>query len=109
MVRCRHGEDCCGSKRLMPRDALRAGARLGLECAYCCAALTAALLVAGVMDLLAMALVTFAISAERLHEIDPCGARGGCRHVDDRNLPRRPRDSLAPFSAVFETALAAAR
>jgi predicted metal-binding membrane protein len=66
LVRCRHGEDCCGSKRLMPRDALRAGARLGLECAYCCAALTAALLVAGVMDLLAMALVTFAISAERL-------------------------------------------
>jgi predicted metal-binding membrane protein len=66
LVRCRHEEDCCGSQRVMPRDALRTGARLGLKCAYCCAALTAILLVTGVMDLLAMALVTIAISAERL-------------------------------------------
>jgi predicted metal-binding membrane protein len=66
LVRCRHAEDCCGSQRMMPRDALRAGAQLGLKCAYCCASLTAVLLVIGVMDLLAMALVTIAISAERL-------------------------------------------
>ena len=66
LVRCRHEEDCCGSQRVMPRDALRAGAQLGLKCAYCCASLTAVLLVIGVMDLLVMALVTIAISAERL-------------------------------------------
>ena len=47
-------------------EAGRAGARLGLDCLYCCAGLTAVLLVIGVMDLLAMALVTMAISAERL-------------------------------------------
>jgi predicted metal-binding membrane protein len=66
LVRCRHEEGCCGLQRGMPSDALRAGARLGLKCAYCCAPLTAILLVTGLMDLLAMALVTIAISAERL-------------------------------------------
>lgn len=66
LARCRHEEECCGSHRVIPRGALRAGARLGLRCTCCCAALTAILLVTGVMDLLAMALVTFAISAERL-------------------------------------------
>jgi predicted metal-binding membrane protein len=45
---------------------LRAGARLGQRCVYCCANLTAVLLVMGVMDLRAMALTTMAISAERL-------------------------------------------
>ncbi|GAC1670105.1 MAG: hypothetical protein NVS9B2_15710 [Steroidobacteraceae bacterium] len=66
LLRCRHEEHCCGSQRMMPRDALRAGARLGLRCVCCCAALTAILLVTGVMDLLAMTLVNIAISAERL-------------------------------------------
>jgi predicted metal-binding membrane protein len=65
LARCRLAEVCCGSQPRMPRAALRAGARLGLRCAYCCAPLTAILLVTGVMDLLAMALVTIAISAER--------------------------------------------
>jgi len=46
--------------------ALRHGLRLGLDCGYCCAGLTAVLLVIGVMDLRAMAAVTAAISAERL-------------------------------------------
>ena len=54
---------------MLPADAgtaLRHGLRLGLRCSYCCAGLTAVLLVIGVMDLLAMALVTGAIVAERL-------------------------------------------
>ena len=56
---------CCrtGSSK---GDAWRAGARLGVRCVYCCAGLTAALVAIGVMDLRAMALVTIAISAERL-------------------------------------------
>ncbi len=48
------------------RAAWRHGIHLGKRCVYCCAPLTAVLLVIGVMDLLAMALVTIAISAERL-------------------------------------------
>jgi predicted metal-binding membrane protein len=63
---CRHEEDCCESQPVMRRDACCAGARLGLKCACCCAELSAVLLVSGVMDVLAMALVTIAISAERL-------------------------------------------
>ena len=40
--------------------------RFGLHCGLSCANLTAILLVVGVMDLRAMALVTAAITAERL-------------------------------------------
>jgi predicted metal-binding membrane protein len=47
-------------------QAVGRGIRLGLHCCYCTAGYTAILLVAGVMDLRAMALVTAAISAERL-------------------------------------------
>jgi predicted metal-binding membrane protein len=46
--------------------AWRHGVRLGLHCSTCCANLTAILLVIGVMDLRAMAIVTAAITAERL-------------------------------------------
>lgn len=46
--------------------AWRHGLHLGLECARCCAGLTALLLVLGVMDLRVMAVVTTAITAERL-------------------------------------------
>jgi predicted metal-binding membrane protein len=46
--------------------AWRYGTRLGVHCSYACAGLTAILLVIGVMDLRAMALVTAAITAERL-------------------------------------------
>jgi predicted metal-binding membrane protein len=42
------------------------GLRLGLRCSYCCANLTAILLVIGVMDLRAMAAVTAAITFERI-------------------------------------------
>jgi len=46
--------------------AWRYGLRLGLHCSRSCAGLTAILLVIGVMDLRVMALVTTAITAERL-------------------------------------------
>lgn len=42
------------------------GLRLGVHCAQCCAGLTAALLVTGMMDLRAMFAVTAAITLERL-------------------------------------------
>jgi len=46
--------------------AWRYGLRLGLHCIYCCASLMAILLVVGVMDLRAMAVVTAAITVERV-------------------------------------------
>jgi predicted metal-binding membrane protein len=52
--------------------AYRYGVRLGLHCAKCCGGLIAILLVIGVMDLLAMAVVAAAITVER---VLPAGAR----------------------------------
>jgi predicted metal-binding membrane protein len=46
--------------------AWRLGLRLGLRCASCCANLMAILLVLGVMDVGAMAVVTAAVTCERL-------------------------------------------
>jgi len=70
---------CCraapGRGRMVPADAgtaWRHGLRLGLHCGYCCANLTAILLVIGVMDLRAMAVVAAAITVERLA---PAGER----------------------------------
>ena len=60
---------------IFPTDvgaAWRHGLRLGLRCAGCCAGLTAALLVVGVMNLSAMTVVTAAITVERLA---PAGVR----------------------------------
>lgn len=61
---------CCRrAPRPLAADAATAwrhGLHLGLRCCRCCASLSAILLVLGVMDLKAMALVTAAISAERL-------------------------------------------
>ena len=54
------------------RTAWRHGLRLGLNCSKCCIGLMAILLVIGVMDLRAMALVAAAITAERLA---PAGTR----------------------------------
>ena len=48
------------------------GVSLGIHCAYCCAGLTASFLALGAMDLRVMAVVTAAITAERLA---PAGAR----------------------------------
>jgi predicted metal-binding membrane protein len=70
---------CCreapGPGRTLPADAgtaWRHGVRLGLHCARCCAGPMVILLVAGVMDLRAMAVVAAAISFERLA---PAGER----------------------------------
>jgi predicted metal-binding membrane protein len=52
--------------------AWRRGLRLGLRCSYCCAGLMAILLGVGIMDLRAMAVVTAALTAERLM---PAGER----------------------------------
>jgi predicted metal-binding membrane protein len=46
--------------------AYRYGVRLGLHCAKCCGGQIAILLVVGVMDLVAMAVVAAAITVERL-------------------------------------------
>jgi predicted metal-binding membrane protein len=70
---------CCreapGRGCTLPADAgtaWRHGLRLGLHCGYCCAGLMAILLVIGVMDLRAMAVVAAAITVER---IAPAGER----------------------------------
>jgi predicted metal-binding membrane protein len=70
---------CCreapGRGRTLPADAgtaWRHGLRLGLHCSRCCAGLMAILLVIGVMDLRAMAVVTVAVTVERLA---PAGER----------------------------------
>ena len=70
---------CCrevpGRGTALPSDAgtaWRHGLRLGLHCSYCCAGLMTILLVVGVMDLRAMAVVAAAITAERLA---PAGER----------------------------------
>jgi predicted metal-binding membrane protein len=52
--------------------ALRLGLRLGMHCTMCCLGLTTILLVTGIMDLRAMALIAAAITAERLA---PAGER----------------------------------
>src|SRR5438874_616791 len=70
---------CCrevpGRGVTLPADvstAWRHGLRLGLHCSQCCAGLIAILLVIGVMDLRAMAVVTAVITVERLA---PAGER----------------------------------
>ncbi len=70
---------CCreasGRGRMFPANAgtaWRYGLHLGLHCSYCSVGLTAILLVIGVMDLRVMAVVTLAITIERL---GPAGER----------------------------------
>jgi len=74
-----HQLACCQEApehgRTLPGDACTAwrhGVRLGLRCSYCCAGLTAIVLVVGVMDLRVMAFVAAAITVERL---SPAGER----------------------------------
>jgi len=69
---CRRIPDCCEALRIDGPTAWRHGLRMGLHCVHCCFGLTTLLLVAGVMDLRAMALVTAAICVERLA---PAGVR----------------------------------
>jgi predicted metal-binding membrane protein len=58
------------------RRAWAHGIRLGTDCALCCSGLMASLLVTGVMNLGAMALLTVAITAERLFPQAERAARG---------------------------------
>jgi predicted metal-binding membrane protein len=58
------------------RTAWRHGLRLGLHCVRCCAGMTVMLLAVGMMDLAAMALVTLAITLERLAPAGEHVARG---------------------------------
>jgi predicted metal-binding membrane protein len=65
LARCREWPACCPP---VPNalDALRQGLGLGVWCSLSCGSLMLALLAIGMMDLVAMAAVTLAISAERL-------------------------------------------
>jgi predicted metal-binding membrane protein len=63
---CQKMPSCHRTLRADTGTAWRYGLRLGVHCSYCCAGLTAILLVGGVMDLRTMALVTAAITVERL-------------------------------------------
>jgi predicted metal-binding membrane protein len=63
---CRTGAGLGETVPAEARSAWRHGLRLGLHCGHCCFGLTAILLVVGAMDLWIMAVVTVAISAERL-------------------------------------------
>jgi predicted metal-binding membrane protein len=70
-----HCREAPGRSRTLQADAAtawRLGLRLGLHCSYGCAGLTAILLVIGIMDLRAMAVITAAITAER---VAPAGER----------------------------------
>jgi predicted metal-binding membrane protein len=72
-----HHLACCG--RAMSsgsRSAWRHGLRLGLHCARCCGNLMAVLLVTGVMDVRAMAVVGLAIAAERFGASGQLVAKG---------------------------------
>jgi predicted metal-binding membrane protein len=69
---CCRATSGCGSLPADVGTAWRLGLRLGLHCCYCCAGPTTVLLVVGVMDLRAMAVVTAAITVERLA---PAGER----------------------------------
>jgi len=68
---CRKLPACCDAV-IDVRTAWRCGVRLGMHCVQCCFGMTLMLLVVGVMDLRAMAVLTAAISAERLA---PAGQR----------------------------------
>src|SRR5438093_895124 len=63
---CREAPGCGRTLPADARTAWRHGLRLGLHCSSCCVGLMAILLVLGVMDLRAMAVVTAAITVERL-------------------------------------------
>jgi len=63
---------CCREGPARGRTAWQHGLRLGLHCSQCCVGLMAILLVIGVMNVLAMAVVAAAITVERLA---PAGER----------------------------------
>jgi predicted metal-binding membrane protein len=69
---CREAPGCGCKLQADASTARRYGLHLGLNCCHCCAGLMTILLVIGVMDLRTMAVVTVAITAER---ISPAGER----------------------------------
>jgi predicted metal-binding membrane protein len=76
LCRCRAVPACRQELNHGNRSAWAHGIRLGTDCALCCSGLMAVLLVTGVMNLGAMALVTIAITAERLFPEPERAARG---------------------------------
>jgi predicted metal-binding membrane protein len=64
--RCRDAPACCGPPATDGGSAWQDGLRLGVHCALCCSGFMMVLLVTGVMDLRAMAMVAAAITVERL-------------------------------------------
>ena len=76
LCRCRSVPDFRQALNHGARSAWAHGIRLGADCALCCSGLMAILLVTGVMNLGAMALVTVAITAERLLPEPERAARG---------------------------------
>ena len=79
--------------------AWRLGLRLGLHCCYSCANLMAILLVAGIMDLRAMAIVTAAITLERL-----APAPAVPRKLEKRSLTRAARNCEREFGTACRAA-----
>jgi predicted metal-binding membrane protein len=63
---CRDASGCGWPPEPNALGAWRHGLMLGVRCSLCCASLMLALLAIGMMDLIAVAAVTLAISAERL-------------------------------------------
>ena len=68
---CRETPERCRSQAADAGAAWRYGLSLGFHCSACCIGLTAVLLVVGVMDLRAMAVVAAAITVERLAPAGP--------------------------------------
>jgi predicted metal-binding membrane protein len=66
LVLCRDGSGCGCPPTPHALGAWRHGVSLGVRCSLCCGSLMLALLAIGMMDLVAMAAVALAISAERL-------------------------------------------
>jgi predicted metal-binding membrane protein len=65
LLRCREASGCGSTLTPTPLGAWQHGLRLGVRCALCCSGLMMALLAMGMMNLVAMAAVTLAITAER--------------------------------------------
>jgi predicted metal-binding membrane protein len=66
LARCRDGSGCGCPPAPNAVGAWRHGVSLGVRCSLCCGSLMLALLAIGMMDLVAMAAVALASSAERL-------------------------------------------
>ncbi len=75
LCRCRDEANCAHMLSPGARSAWRHGLWLGVHCMVCCIGFTMVLLVAGVMNLGAMALITAAITMERLAPLPTLVAR----------------------------------